>query len=123
MSEDLKVYTFDEVSTHDSVDDLWIVYDGKVYDVTKYVDEHPGGEEVVVDCAGTDATEAFNDIGHSEEAHKILSGLLIGRVEGGSTLKPKKTAAVGQEQGGVSTPLLAAVVALLAIAAYFFFVK
>lgn len=123
MSEDLKVYTFDEVSAHDSVEDLWIVYDGKVYDVTKYVDEHPGGEEVVVDCAGTDATEAFNDIGHSDEAHKILSGLLIGRVEGGSTLKPKKTSNVGQEQGGVSAPLLAAVAGLVAIAAYFFFIK
>lgn len=33
---------------------------------------------------GKDATEAFEDVGHSDEAREILSGLLIGDFEGGS---------------------------------------
>eukprot|EP00665_Eupelagonemidae_sp_cell47_P012202 gene12202-biopygen8134 len=38
------------------------------YDVTDYLAEHPGGAQVVVDTAGGDATEAFDDIGHSDYA-------------------------------------------------------
>ena len=49
-----------------------------VYDATKFLDEHPGGEEVLLDMAGKDATDAFEDVGHSDEAREILAGLLIG---------------------------------------------
>jgi cytochrome b involved in lipid metabolism len=37
-----------------------------------------GGEEVLLDVGGQDATEAFEDVGHSDEAREILDGLLIG---------------------------------------------
>ena len=37
-----------------------------------------GGEEVLMDVGGQDATEAFEDVGHSDEAREILNGLLIG---------------------------------------------
>jgi len=51
-----------------------------VYDATKFLDEHPGGEEVLLDMAGKDATDAFEDVGHSDEAREILAGLLIGEL-------------------------------------------
>jgi len=57
-----------------------IVHD-KVYDVGSFVDEHPGGEEVMLDVGGQDATEAFEDVGHSDEAREILDGLLIGNLK------------------------------------------
>ena len=44
-------------------------------------DKYPilsGGEEVLLDVGGQDATEAFEDVGHSDEARGILQGLLIG---------------------------------------------
>ncbi|CAG8715350.1 30299_t:CDS:2, partial [Racocetra persica] len=44
---------------------------------------HPGGEEVLLDEAGQDATEAFEDVGHSEEALEILKGLEIGELKDG----------------------------------------
>lgn len=47
--------------------------------------ESSGGEEVLLDVGGQDATEAFEDVGHSDEAREILDGLLVGdlkRVEG-----------------------------------------
>lgn len=119
MSEELKVYTFEEVSKHKTTDDLWIVYNGRVYDVTKYIDEHPGGEEVILDVAGEDATEAFNDIGHSDEAHEILTDLLIGKVEGGVVKEARIPTATHQESS-ISTPLVAVIAFLVAVGAYFY---
>lgn len=40
-----------------------------------------GGEEVMMDVGGQDATEAFEDVGHSDEAREILSGLLVGNLK------------------------------------------
>ena len=42
---------------------------------------HSGGEEVLLDVGGQDATEAFEDVGHSDEAREILEGLLVGKLE------------------------------------------
>ncbi|CAG84528.1 DEHA2A05742p [Debaryomyces hansenii CBS767] len=117
--EDLKAYTLDEVSQHNTVEDLWVVYNGGVYDITKYIDEHPGGEEVVIDVAGMDATEAFEDIGHSDDAREILKGLLIGKVEGGNIKSPVSTA-TQPESTGSSMPMLAIFVLLIAAGVYFY---
>lgn len=40
-----------------------------------------GGEEVLLDVGGQDATEAFEDVGHSDEAREILVGLLVGTLK------------------------------------------
>jgi cytochrome b involved in lipid metabolism len=42
---------------------------------------HRGGEEVMLDVGGQDATEAFEDVGHSDEAREILEGLLVGTLK------------------------------------------
>lgn len=55
-----KVFTYEELSQHNKEDDLWMAIDGKVYDCTKFLEEHPGGEEVMTDCGGIDATGPFD---------------------------------------------------------------
>jgi cytochrome b involved in lipid metabolism len=40
-----------------------------------------GGEEVLLDVGGQDSTEAFEDVGHSDEAREILDGLLVGTLK------------------------------------------
>lgn len=57
-----------------------MIINKKVYDVTKFLDEHPGGEDVLLDSSGQDATQGFEDVGHSEEARAQLTGLYLGEV-------------------------------------------
>jgi cytochrome b involved in lipid metabolism len=70
--------TYQDVAQHNTKKDCYMVVHDKVYDVTSFVDEHPGGEEVMLDVAGQDATEAFEDVGHSDEARETLVKLLVG---------------------------------------------
>ncbi|OAP65194.1 hypothetical protein AYL99_01166 [Fonsecaea erecta] len=78
MSEEL---TYAEVSKHNTKKDLYLVIHDKVYNASTFVDEHPGGEEVLLDVGGQDATEAFEDVGHSDEAREILEGLKVGSLK------------------------------------------
>ena len=97
-----KEYTYSDVSEHNTKKDLFIVVHDKVYNASSFVDEHPGGEEVLLDVGGQDSTEAFEDVGHSDEAREILDGLLVGtlkRQEGDP--KPK---AYGHASSSVQGP-------------------
>jgi len=76
-----KEYTYSDVSEHATKKDLFVVVHDKVYNASSFVDEHPGGEEVLLDVGGQDATEAFEDVGHSDEAREILEGLLVGTLK------------------------------------------
>jgi cytochrome-b5 reductase len=49
-----------------------------VYDITKYLEDHPGGTDVLIEVAGKDATAEFEEIGHSEEARESLEPFHIG---------------------------------------------
>lgn len=87
-------FTLEQVQQHCKPDDVWIVLHNKgwshtrrnhmatanptVYDVTKYLDDHPGGRAVLLEVAGQDATEAFEEIGHSDEAREQLEPLYVG---------------------------------------------
>uniref|UniRef100_A0A9J2PZ29 Cytochrome b5 n=1 Tax=Ascaris lumbricoides TaxID=6252 RepID=A0A9J2PZ29_ASCLU len=78
---DLKTLTIDEIEQHNSAASTWIIINDKVYDVTKFLDEHPGGEEVILEQAGRDATASFYDVGHSNDAKEMTAQYLIGRVD------------------------------------------
>ena len=72
------VYTQSDLLAHNNSKYLYLLISGKVYDATPFLPEHPGGFQILVDQAGKDATEAFEDVGHSYEASETLKGLLLG---------------------------------------------
>lgn len=51
--------TLEEVEENDSPDSCWAAIDGTVYDLTDWVEEHPGGSARIEQICGTDATDAF----------------------------------------------------------------
>ncbi|TPX58951.1 hypothetical protein PhCBS80983_g02772 [Powellomyces hirtus] len=77
-AKEIRTFEWSEIAAHKTRDDLWMVIDGKVYDTTKFLDEHPGGEEVMIEVGGQDASEAFEEIGHSDDARALLESLYIG---------------------------------------------
>lgn len=76
----VKYYRLSEVEERNSFKSTWIIINHKVYDVTKFLEEHPGGEEVLREQAGGDATESFEDVGHSTDAREMAKSLLIGEL-------------------------------------------
>ncbi|PVH14810.1 uncharacterized protein CXQ87_005086 [Candidozyma duobushaemuli] len=80
-----------EIRKHSSPQDLWMTIHGKVYDVTNFATEHPGGVEVLLDCGGVDASEAFDDVAHSDLAHEMLEPYFIGYAESSKESRPVVT--------------------------------
>ena len=93
-----KVYSADEISRHNREKDLWIVIDGGVYDLTKFLKEHPGGEELLLNLAGQDGTKCFDDIGHSGEAITLRETFKIGEISDVTSITPGT--------GGTTSPSL-----------------
>ena len=120
-SKGRKFITRADVAKHSDRDDMWFVIEGKVYGVSKSLEDHPGGEEVLLDRAGADATEDFEDVGHSQQARDTLKKYELGE------LPPSERKASGGGGGGGggggSGGLVGVVILLAAVAAgmYFFF--
>ena len=79
-------YTLTQVAEHGNKDSCWLAIEGKVYDVTPYIESgfHPGKEAILNGC-GKDATEIFNNRpngsgSHSEKARGFLPKFLIGEL-------------------------------------------
>ncbi|KAI6173554.1 Cytochrome b5 heme-binding domain-containing protein [Aphelenchoides besseyi] len=124
-----KQLTRAEVAEHNSNKSNWIVIGNKVYDVTKFMDEHPGGCEVLLEKAGEDRTEAFEDVGHSTDAREMKKDFLVGELVEEDKWKysyDKKAvpeSASGESSDGLVATLAypAIVVLVIALLYYLFF--
>lgn len=101
----METYTLADVQKHNTSTDAWIIIHNKgktrscqycfrlklpqnantaipreVYNVSNYLEDHPGGAALLVEVAGKDATEEFVEAGHSEDADDVLEGLCIGHL-------------------------------------------
>ncbi|XP_020574904.1 cytochrome b5-like [Phalaenopsis equestris] len=75
------VYALSEVAKHNSREDCWLVISGKVYNVAKFLEDHPGGDEVLLAVTGKDATEDFEDVGHSTTARATMHEYYVGEID------------------------------------------
>ncbi|XP_075849915.1 cytochrome b5 isoform X3 [Microcebus murinus] len=78
--KEVKYYTLEEIQKHNHSKSTWLILHHKVYDLTKFLEEHPGGEEVLREQAGGDATENFEDVGHSTDARELSKTYIIGEL-------------------------------------------
>ncbi|KAH7149236.1 acyl-CoA dehydrogenase/oxidase [Dactylonectria estremocensis] len=81
MSPPETTFSREEVRSHTTDDSLWCIIDSTVYDLTDFVDAHPGGESVLRQVAGQDATTAFYNL-HRHEVLTKYSDLALGTVKG-----------------------------------------
>lgn len=63
------------ISTDERLLELSVLIESKVF-----ISQHPGGEEVLLEQAGGDATESFEDVGHSTDAREMLQQYYIGEL-------------------------------------------
>lgn len=74
----LKEYTMEEVAKHNKPDDIWVVVNGQVLDVTNFYPKHPGGPKAILMYAGKDASEEFNMIHDPNVIEKYAPYTIIG---------------------------------------------
>ncbi|XP_053213698.1 regulator of nonsense transcripts 2-like [Panonychus citri] len=73
-------FTLAEVSEHCTHHDCWIILFDKVYDVTDFMYEHPGGDYIIAENAGRDATIAFLSSRHGKDAFDLMEKYFIGNL-------------------------------------------
>ncbi|CAK0832534.1 unnamed protein product [Prorocentrum cordatum] len=88
----LPEFTMEQVAAHQSDDDMWIVVDGNVYDVTKFKRAHPGGAGVLKIYAGKDCSQEFFAMHKAEVLEKWGRKLIKGTVAGAQAGAMQSTA-------------------------------
>ncbi|XP_071723510.1 cytochrome B5-like protein [Rutidosis leptorrhynchoides] len=79
-SKTVNTYNRAEISLHNKRTDCWIIIKEKVYDVTPYVEEHPGGDAILAH-AGDDSTEGFFGPQHATRVFDMIDIFYIGELE------------------------------------------
>jgi len=69
-----------EVAKHDKVDDCWIIIENKVYNVTNWIPQHPGGLYITKN-AGGESTKLFQSIPHRRWAYYKMKEFYVGNTE------------------------------------------
>lgn len=71
--------TAEMVAEHNSSEDCWTIIDGKVYNLTSYINNHPGGAVNISQICGIDGTDLFTgNPSHDQRANNELEALYIG---------------------------------------------
>jgi len=95
-----------ELAKHNSYKSCWLLISGKIYDVTTYLNSHPGGEAEILKTCGTDATVIYdnrdNTGTHSSKARSMLADYYIGDLD-----QVVKTSANPSNPSGQAIPTIA----------------
>ena len=91
--------------------------------MTKFLNDHPGGPEIILDVAGKDAHEQFEDIGHSEAAKQDTEEYLVGKLhenpeEVKAVLESRTKRKEGTESSGSGMMTVVAIMAIILAIAY-----
>ncbi|KAJ5571508.1 cytochrome b5, partial [Penicillium sp. DV-2018c] len=76
-----EIHSLEEVSKHNLASDLWIIVDREVYNLSEFVDEHPGGAKILLPVAGKDATKQFRRYHRDAILGRFRARLKLGTVD------------------------------------------
>ncbi|CBH17633.1 cytochrome b5, putative [Trypanosoma equiperdum] len=93
----LPKYTWEEIRKHNHDKDCWVVLYRRVLDVTKFLNEHPGGLDTINDLGGYDITNSFESIGHSSSALALSKEFIIGELDPSSAPPPVRVRKLGDD--------------------------
>lgn len=83
MSKRIRIYTADDVAIHKTSSDCWVSRGGKVYDVSAFLPDHPGGDDLILKYAGQCVETVMKDSeehDHSDSAYEMLEEYVVGRL-------------------------------------------
>lgn len=123
------LYSEEEVAKHNAEHDCWLIIGNesnggpKVYNITPYMNDHPGGPEIMMEFAGKNADDMFEDIGHSSEARNKMKEFLVGTLKSDPSAPqktaPKRAISEHKSRGGLNP--LAVFALLVAVAAGYYY--
>jgi len=125
----VKQYTYEEIQKAVEEKKTLVIIHNNVYDVTPFLNEHPGGEEVLMEQAGKDATESFEDVGHSTDAREMMIKYKVGEIieserkKGQSKVETKYSTDSTEQSGSLASwiiPVALAIVATVIFRFYFY---
>jgi cytochrome b involved in lipid metabolism len=88
-SKRVRIFTEEDVQQHTKPESCWVSYNGKVYDVTGFLADHPGGDDLVLEYAGKDVGDIMKDTvshDHSDSAYDMLEEFCVGRLGTGEQI-------------------------------------
>lgn len=78
----LRIYTLEDVCNHRNANSCWIVRNELIYDITNFLNDHPGGDDIILEWAGKDIGDVMSngEHQHSDAAFEMMSEYLVGRI-------------------------------------------
>ena len=61
---------------------MWVAIHGRVFDLTDFYQDHPGGDDIIESHGGKDATNKFEEAEHGPESIRDLKKYYVGDYEG-----------------------------------------
>jgi 4-hydroxysphinganine ceramide fatty acyl 2-hydroxylase len=100
-------FTRAEVEAHSSSSSCYVTIGTNVYDMTEFMDDHPGGGSLILDYAGRDVKDILNDEAshfHSEAAYEILDDYHVGFVVPQKSGEPAAGAGADADEDSAAHP-------------------
>ncbi|KAF5011555.1 hypothetical protein FDECE_2320 [Fusarium decemcellulare] len=80
-SQPKKLISLSDLKKHNTTGDYWIAVHSKVWDITDFIDEHPGGPDVLLEHAGSDATGLYDGVHAPDIIEELSDDKLMGFLE------------------------------------------
>ncbi|KAF9493093.1 fatty acid-2 hydroxylase [Pleurotus eryngii] len=83
MLKRVRIYTEEDVAVHNTSSSCWLIRGQKIYDVTSFLPDHPGGDDLILKYGGAEITDVMKDADeheHSDSAYEMMAEYVIGRL-------------------------------------------